>query len=115
MKTEYFIIAIAIAIVAVAVFVFIERKKVAEWLKSPEAKQLIKDLILDTEAKITGTAKGQERLKEVCGEILKRMPKILQNFVSQDELVEAVNYIFDKMAVKLKDGHTVPVNVPIEE
>lgn len=107
MKTEYFVIAGAVALALVIIFY---RAKVVEYLRTEETKAEIKKYILVAEKYITGEKKGQERLELVCARLRDYLPQPLRTFVTTKAMVDAVNFVFEQIAVKMEDGTTKAIN-----
>lgn len=73
-----------------------------------QLKKVAEILIIEAEYYL-GTETGKEKKALVIGWIYAKVPKVLQLFVTEKQLNDIVQVVFDKMKKNIIDGHTVPV------
>lgn len=104
MENWYILIAVAAAIGLM--LVIFNRKRVAEFLRRADVQAEIARFCIAAEKYIVGTKKGAERLELVCDRLYSFLPPWAQAFVTRQMLVEAVQYVFERIKTEI-DGHFI--------
>lgn len=86
-------------------YILKQAQEALAYIQSDDFKTDVYKLMAEAEKNLD-TPTGQARLKAVCEKALALIPTPFNKFVTTQMLVDLVNSIFDKYAVK-KDGHTV--------
>lgn len=109
MKVYIGIAAVTIA-VCILFIIYVKRKEVEEFFEAESTKEFIKKLVIEAEAEIVGTKKGQERLALCVSRLYLIIPLQIKAFITEEMIIDAINAIFTAIAVKMADGTTKAVD-----